>query len=350
MTADDLVAVVVPLFNAERTIAATLDSILAQTHRALEVIVVDDGSSDRSMAIVQAVQRRDPRIRSLSQCNAGAAAARNAGAAVAHAPYLAFCDADDLWAPRKIELQVARMREGGEAMAMVYCWFARIDADDNVLAVNRSGVEGDIFATLLRRNVIGNGSSALFRKAAFDALGGFAAHLTHAEDLAIHLAAAERYRIGVVPQILVGYRMSARSLSSHEKAVYVCTSAVMAPYSSRYPRMRTTIVLHLRGVLMWQIIMAVRRLRIRTAIWLTRQDCRVVWTIARVYIPELLADIWRGRVKDSWTGLFRRGACRPFAALATLQDQGGSTSADPWPIAPLRLQRRRPRPDPLAPL
>jgi glycosyltransferase involved in cell wall biosynthesis len=312
----DQVAVVLPLFNAERTIAATLDSILAQTHRLLDIIVVDDGSTDASVSIVREFQNRDPRIRCILQRNAGVAAARNAGAAQASAPFLAFCDADDLWAPRKIELQLDRMRDGGPSVALVYCWFARIDEADNVLSISRSASEGNILATLLRRNVIGNGSSPLFRKAAFDSIGGFSDQLTVAEDLAIYLAMAERYEIGVVPHILVGYRLSDRSLSANGADVYSCTSQVMKTYSARYPSMVDAIRLHLRGVLMWQIVTALRRHRLRTALRLFREDYGLLGTVFTVYIPELIADMRRGSVKDSWTGSFRFRGRRAFNTFA----------------------------------
>jgi glycosyltransferase involved in cell wall biosynthesis len=309
------VAVILPVFNAERTIAATLGSILAQTHDALDIIVVDDGSTDASISIVQAMQRSDARIRYVRQPNAGAAAARNAGASLATAPFLAFCDADDLWAPRKIELQLQRMQLGGTSLALVYCWFARIDGADKVLSINRSGSEGHILTTLLRRNVIGNGSSPLFRRTAFESIGGFTGRLSHAEDLAIYLATAERYEIGVVPQILVGYRVSKDSLSSSGIDVYLQTSKVMKHYALRYPGMATAITLHLRGVLMWQIVMSLRHFRFGAALRLLRCDYGLIGTVVGVYVPELMLNLWRGTIKDTWLGVLTPARHRSFGAL-----------------------------------
>ena len=101
-----MVGVVVPMRNAERTIAATLDSISRQTHAKLDIVVVDDESTDGSVAIVAQKIRQDRRVRLVRQKNAGVAAARNTGAAATAASYLAFMDADDLWAPTKIEFQL----------------------------------------------------------------------------------------------------------------------------------------------------------------------------------------------------------------------------------------------------
>jgi hypothetical protein len=316
MTEAPKVAVVLPVFNAERTIAATLRSILAQTHTRLDIIVVDDGSTDASMAVVEPLRASDPRIRCIRQKNAGAAAARNAGAALADAPYLAFCDADDLWAPRKIALQLDRMQAAGPRTALVYCWFARIDARDNVLAVNRSGGEGDLLATLLRRNVIGNGSSPLFRKSAFDAVGGFSARFSPAEDLAIYLATAELYDIGVVNEVLVGYRVTANSLSADGMAVYAATAQLIQTYAPRYPDLRRQMTLHLRGVMMWQIAAALQRREMMTAVRLLRRNPGTIASVVTLYLPQLAVGLWRGTIKDSWMGMLRRRGCQTFGALS----------------------------------
>src|SRR5260221_625524 len=131
---EQAVGVVVPMHNAERTIAATLTSICAQTHRSLDIVVVDDGSTDGSTAIVDAWRRRDPRVRVVQQANAGVAAARNAGATAARASLLAFIDADDLWAPTKIACQLAALGEGGPEAGLAYCWFASINQQDRVIS------------------------------------------------------------------------------------------------------------------------------------------------------------------------------------------------------------------------
>src|SRR5215510_7071243 len=104
------------MFNSERTISATLKSICDQTHRNLDIVVVDDGSTDGSAAAVADWRARDPRVRLVQQANAGVAAARNAGAAATTASFLSFIDADDLWAPTKVEHQLAALKDGGPAV------------------------------------------------------------------------------------------------------------------------------------------------------------------------------------------------------------------------------------------
>ena len=95
-----LVSIIIPVYNAERYVYSTLDSVLNQTWRNLEVIVVDDGSTDRSMEVCQ--QFDDPRIIYVEQKNSGCASARNAGIRHACGEYLGFIDADDTWMPEKI--------------------------------------------------------------------------------------------------------------------------------------------------------------------------------------------------------------------------------------------------------
>jgi hypothetical protein len=208
------------------------------------------------------------------------------------------------------------MRAGGENTALVYCWFARIDAGDHVLTVNRSGGEGDLLATLLRRNVIGNGSSPLFRKTAFDAVGGFSPRFSPAEDLAIYLATAELYDIGVVHEVLVGYRVSDNSLSSDGMAVYAATALLVQEYAPRYPKFRHLMILHLRGVMMWQITMALQRGEIATAVRLLRRDPGTLVSIFALYLPQLAMGLWRGTIKDSWMGIIKRRGRQTFSALA----------------------------------
>ena len=109
-----LVSVVMPAYNGELYIGESIKSIFGQSYSNIEVVVVDDGSSDRTRDIVRSFGGR---VRLLEQKNQGAAAARNLGIQMALGEYIAFLDADDVWWPRKLELQIAAMRAGGFKMA-----------------------------------------------------------------------------------------------------------------------------------------------------------------------------------------------------------------------------------------
>ena len=123
----ELVSVIVPAYNAAATIGETLRSALAQTYPQLEVLVVDDGSTDATADIVRSFVARDPRVRLLQQANAGVAAARNLAIAQSRGAYVAPLDADDLWHPQKIALQLEALRRGGPRVGVVYCWWRVID-------------------------------------------------------------------------------------------------------------------------------------------------------------------------------------------------------------------------------
>lgn len=117
-SSNDLVTVVIPCFNAARFIGRTIESVLAQTYAPLEVIVVDDRSTDDSVELVRVHARRDARVRLIERArNAGAPAApRNTGVAAARGRWVAFLDADDIWHPDKLRLQMQALREHGARM------------------------------------------------------------------------------------------------------------------------------------------------------------------------------------------------------------------------------------------
>jgi glycosyltransferase involved in cell wall biosynthesis len=108
-----LVSVIVPCYNTERYIGEAIDSIVAQECESMEVVVIDDGSTDRSMEIVR---RFGDRVECRTQPNAGIAAARNAGIAIARGKYLAFLDADDVWTPTSLNARLDRLRQGAECV------------------------------------------------------------------------------------------------------------------------------------------------------------------------------------------------------------------------------------------
>jgi glycosyltransferase involved in cell wall biosynthesis len=122
-----LVSIIIPAYNAAPWISATLDSALAQTHRPIEIIVVDDGSKDASLAIAQSYEARGVRV--VSQSNAGASSARNHALRLAQGDYIQFLDADDLLAPDKISLQIAVLTAPGAKAQLVAGEWARFYSD-----------------------------------------------------------------------------------------------------------------------------------------------------------------------------------------------------------------------------
>jgi glycosyltransferase involved in cell wall biosynthesis len=221
MMEPQLVSVVIPSHNASGTLDETLRSVRSQTHRALDIIVVNDGSTDSTRDVAMRHARVDPRVRIIDQDNAGLAATRNKGWKSAHSDLIAFVDADDLWAPTKIERQLEAMKRLGDRVALVYCWYARIDRNSTVEAL-WEGVrfEGDVLENILGGNFIGNGSSALIRRDALIEANGFELALREAgaegcEDWLAYCRIAERYHFAVVPEHLIGYRFHPQNMSSN---------------------------------------------------------------------------------------------------------------------------------------
>ncbi|MBB3302472.1 glycosyltransferase involved in cell wall biosynthesis [Rhizobium sp. BK077] len=215
-----LVAVVIPAFNASTYIERTLRSAMRQTYAALEIIVVNDGSTDDTAKLVEQIAMSDSRIRLLSTPNRGVAAARNTGIEASSGQFVAFLDADDLWHPTKIEKQVKALNRLSSHWAAVYTLHYIINEDDEIIRPGSSDVaRGYIYARHLNVKYIGNGSALLVRRNAALAIGGFdssyaAAGMGGCEDLDFELKLAARHFIEVVPERLVGYRKHPGSMSS----------------------------------------------------------------------------------------------------------------------------------------
>ena len=165
------VSVVIPAYNAAPYLRQALDSVLAQTFRDLEVIVVDDGSTDATSQILSGYASR---VRVLRQQNAGVAKARNHGIAASKGRYVAFLDADDAWYPHKIDRQVATLSSDGRQGA-IYTRFVATDADLRPSGLRwQPGRRALLEDLLFDGNVIAAGASTvLCDRALLDQLGGF---------------------------------------------------------------------------------------------------------------------------------------------------------------------------------
>jgi glycosyltransferase involved in cell wall biosynthesis len=219
---NELVSVIVPVLNGEYFISRTLTSILNQTYQRLEVIVVDDGSTDRTPSIVEAFARSDPRIKLFSGPHAGVATARNTAIARANGTLIAPVDADDLWHRQKIELQVAAMRFASSSVGVVYCQSADIDEMDRIIKQpgDRALPQGQVLTELIENNFLANASTPLIRRSFLEEVGGYDRSLHDAgaqgaEDWKLYLALAEICQFALIPACLVGYRKCSGTMSSN---------------------------------------------------------------------------------------------------------------------------------------
>ena len=237
-----LVSVLIPAYNAASTLAETMASVCGQTHRNLDIIIVDDGSVDATFALASRLSHDDRRIRVLRQDNAGVAAARNLALRHAAGPLVAPVDADDLWHPTKIERQVRRLHEVTDA-AIVYCWSVEIDPASRVIErrLDQDEFEGDVYAALVITNFLGNASVPLLRRDLAVAVGGWdpslrARKAQGCEDWQFYLRIAARGRFALERAFLVGYRQSPGAMSRHVAAMRRSYNLVMREVSDRRPR------------------------------------------------------------------------------------------------------------------
>jgi glycosyltransferase involved in cell wall biosynthesis len=250
------------VYNGERTIDATLASARGQTWPNIEIIVVDDGSTDNTRGIVEQHQLADSRVRLISQRNLGVAAARNRGISAASADFIAPLDADDLWAPQKIALQLERALGGGADVGLVYTWFTRIDVVGSVIPTyHRPMFEGWVLNHMCRANFIGTASSPLIRRRALDQVGGYDASLRArqaqgCEDLLLYLRIAEIFEFRVVPQPLTGYRRSPGNMSGDVLQMFRSGDFVIQDYLERLPQYSAELRLHRQDFLFWQFARA----------------------------------------------------------------------------------------------
>ncbi len=210
----DRVSVVIAAFNAAETLPETLTSVLQQTHADVEIIVVDDGSTDGTADVAASVGGRIVVVR---QPNQGPGAARNRGAREATGTWLAFLDADDIWLAEKLERQLeAAATTGADLIYTNVRPIGRVAGLGPAQHADGAMPEGDVFAWLLQDNFI-TLSSAMISQSAFLALDGFrevdSVKGTEDWDLWLRYAAAGG-EVAAVDEILVEYRWSAGSLSA----------------------------------------------------------------------------------------------------------------------------------------
>ncbi len=215
-----LVTVIIPAYNAQATLAETVTSVLAQTYDHLQVLVVDDGSTDDTVAIAERCSGSDPRVRFLKQANGGVARARNAGLARSEGEFTAWLDADDVWHPQKIAQQIEVFRTANTSLSYVFTGYRQIDSNNRIIAHHRplTDVTGFSVSRQIATNFFSNTSSIMVRTELARGIGGHDPRLRDwgiegAEDLLLQLQLALRGRVGCCKQALVGYRMHDRNMS-----------------------------------------------------------------------------------------------------------------------------------------
>ena len=232
--------VIIPVYNGAAYVADAIKSALDQTERDIEVIVVDDGSTDGTIAAVR--RFTDPRLRLIRQANAGPSAARNRGIAAAGGVWVGFLDADDSWRAGKVAAHLARAAEMPEA-GLSYSSVLVSDLTGSLIQVLHADREGWVLEPLLFGNFVwGGGSSAMVRRDVFDRVGGFDPNIKYGEDWELWLRVASAYPFAAVAEPLTCRLERPDSYGTHTAAMRdACLgflNAAFDSYASAYQGLR----------------------------------------------------------------------------------------------------------------
>ena len=220
-----LVSVIIPLYQTERYIASSLGSVLAQTFKDFEVLVIDDGSSDRGPEIARSLG--DARVRVVTQVNRGLAGARNTGIRESKGNFLAFLDADDLWATTKLEEHV-RLLQSDARIGLTFSASELIDDDGKSIGlVQRPKNEPFTPEHVFCRNPVGNGSAPVIRREVFDDIAFYDEALQRtcwfdesyrqSEDIECwtRIVVTGKWKLALVEAPLTLYRVASGGLSAN---------------------------------------------------------------------------------------------------------------------------------------
>jgi glycosyltransferase involved in cell wall biosynthesis len=207
------ISVIIPVFNGESTILETDASVQAQDFGNLEIIVINDGSTDNTQSLLESLG--EPRLKVFNYENGGVPTSRNRGIDRSRARFLSFLDADDLWTSDKLSGQLEALRKNPAAGA-AYSWTSFIDSDGRFLYDReRTMFEGDVHDELLKGNFIASGSNPLLRRECMDAVGRFDPAVPGgADDWDYWLRFSRRWNFVVVPRYHVIYRVHSDSISA----------------------------------------------------------------------------------------------------------------------------------------
>ncbi|MDY0290963.1 MAG: glycosyltransferase [Desulfuromonadaceae bacterium] len=214
------VSVIIPTFNNIEYIGASIDSVLAQSYANIEIIIIDDGSSDGTGEFISNKYKTSPNVKYFFKENNGVSSARNTGIEKSSGDLIAFLDADDLYVENKITCQVQHLVKNKKCM-MVYSDMFIFNETETTNSsyhekLNVECPSGFIFNDLLLCHLIWTGT-VMLRKEVFDNIALFDENLDTAEDYDLWLRVAALHRIDYIPKVLAGYRRGHESLTSYKK-------------------------------------------------------------------------------------------------------------------------------------
>jgi glycosyltransferase involved in cell wall biosynthesis len=301
-------SIIIPVYNAAKTIEASVHSVLTQNFTDFELILIDDGSTDQSLSVMQELAAQDIRIKSLSWSNKGVSATRNLGVYLSRGAYVAFLDADDLWHADKLA-QHHSLHSGDENIAASYAKIAFIEPDAthcNNARTYSSIVQHSLkVADLLGENPVCTMSNLVVRRDCFETIGVFKESMSFAEDQEwLVRAASGQCNIVGIDTALVGYRLSQDGLSVDLDKMYAGWRTLAYEYEepanltsaeALYCRYLARRALRSGAPAKRAVDFAMRGLRLDARAFLT--DARRGWlTLFAVFVSTLIPRFARLRV------------------------------------------------------
>ena len=214
-----LVTVIIPTYNRAKVLGRAIQSVLAQTHREFELLIVDDGSVDNTHQVVQ--QFSDPRITYLKrEQNEGQCSAINTGIRNANGDYICFLDSDDEWLPTMLEKQLAVFQQNDDSLGLVYTLAGFRRADGSIGLGFDSQLRGTVYKEALTQGYLAPSITLMVRKECFQKIGLFDTQFSCFQDDHLCFRLAKEYRVDFVPEILAIIHQGADSQLTKDMLSY----------------------------------------------------------------------------------------------------------------------------------
>jgi glycosyltransferase involved in cell wall biosynthesis len=228
----ETVSVVIANYNMARSVGQAIRSVLGQSRPPIEVIVVDDGSTDNSRQVIREIAAEAPRVVVIEQPNSGQTRAKNAGARRATGSILGFCDADDYWLPQKLEMQLPLFERS--EVALVYSGARWVDLEDRTLGrVPQRHFTGRVLGHLIVENFVPFGT-ALVRRSAFEAVGRFDERYRMGIDWAAWLRLARTHEFEYLDAVTYIYRVWEGQMSTDKKGRFDAALRIMRDFIAEH--------------------------------------------------------------------------------------------------------------------